>query len=102
MTTSAERRARRRRQMGASENPIDAAGKRLADLADRIMDMHRTTEAVAVKFEAGIGTPAELEAVTRWAVAAGSAYARAATDLERLDGRLKLAAGLTQPEGEPA
>jgi hypothetical protein len=102
MTTSAERRARRRWQMGASENPIEAAGKRLADLADRIMDLHRTTEAVAVKFEAGAGTPAELEAVTHWAVAAGTAYARAAEDLGRLDGRLKQVAGLVRTEGEPA
>ncbi|SDA18430.1 hypothetical protein SAMN02799622_02028 [Methylobacterium sp. UNC378MF] len=102
MTTSAERRARRRWQMGASEDPIEAAGKRLADLADRIMDMHRTTEAVAAKLEAGSGSPAELEAVTRWAVAAGSAYARAAEDLRRLNDRLNHVAGLVQTQGEPA
>ncbi|MGU3449704.1 hypothetical protein [Methylobacterium sp. 391_Methyba4] len=102
MTTSAERRARRRWQMGATENPIEAAGKRLADLGARIMDLHRTTDEVATKFESGASTPAELEAVTRWAVAAGSAYARAGEDLRRLDDRLKQIAGLVQTQGEPA
>lgn len=89
MTTSAERRARRRWQMGRSIDPLTAALEQLVIFAAASSRMSVAATATGTKFAAAGGpTAAEAEALARWALPADAAFRRATTDLNRLTEQL--------------
>ncbi|WP_267358422.1 MULTISPECIES: hypothetical protein [unclassified Methylobacterium] len=89
MTTSAERRARRRWQIGGPADPLNGAFEQLVIFAAAASRMSVVATAAGSRFAAAGGpTAAEAEALARWALPADAAFRRATVDLERLTGQL--------------
>ncbi|MCJ2136202.1 hypothetical protein MKK69_19460 [Methylobacterium sp. J-026] len=93
----AERRARSRWQEPAPVAPLDAAMAQTAVVGDAYARLAAVMNATAVKMvAAGGATPAEAEALDRWAIPAAAAFRRATADLERLTSQL---VGIASLEG---
>ena len=85
----AERRARSRWQEPAPVSPLDTAMAQTAVVGDAYARLAAVMNAAAVKMiEAGGASPAQIEALDRWAIPAASAFRRATADLERLTSQL--------------
>lgn len=93
----ADRRARARWQEPVSVAPLDAAMAQTAVMSDAYARLAAVMNAAAAQtIEAGVASPAQIEALDHWAIPAASAFRRATADIERLTAQL---VGIANLEG---
>lgn len=95
MTNRAERRARARWQDQPTEDALTVAMRELSTFSEAVARMSVVSSSAAFALGAtGGGTPAQREALARWAIPAAAAFRRATADLDRLGGQLASIASL--------
>lgn len=82
-------------------DPVEVMRGRLAELTDAFTALARTADIADTRTKFDALSDAERAAVSRWAVPAGEAFARAAADILKLDNRLRQIVGI-DPGDSPA
>lgn len=82
-------------------DPVEVMRVHLTALTDAFTALARTTDIADTRAKFDVLTETERAAVSRWAVPAGEAFARAAADILKLDNRLRQIVGI-DPGDSPA